>query len=91
LGAYAAVFVFMVQTGLDCPARYLAPFYVLLLAPLLAGNVPARMTRNVFWRGASVGVFLLAAGLLILSPCVHCDRPSPSCARLARIILRFHR
>jgi hypothetical protein len=68
LGAYAAVFVFMVQTGLGCPARYLAPFYVLLLAPLLAGSVPARMTRNVFWRGAGVGVFLLAAGLLILSP-----------------------
>ena len=68
LGAYAAVIVFMVQTGLNCPARYLAPFYALLLAPLLAGSVPARMTRNVFWRSTGVGVFLLAAGLLILSP-----------------------
>ena len=68
LGAYAAVVVFMMQTGLHCPGRYLAPFYALLLAPLLAGRVPARMTRKVFWRAASVGVFLLAALLLILSP-----------------------
>jgi hypothetical protein len=68
LGAYAAVFVFMAQTGLACPVRYLAPFYVLLLAPLLTGSVPARMTRTVFWRVAGIGVFLLAALLLILSP-----------------------
>jgi len=68
LGAYVAVIVFMMRTGLNCPGRYLAPFYALLLAPLLAGSVPARMTRNVLWRGASAGVFLLAALLLILSP-----------------------
>jgi len=68
LGAYAAVIVYMVKVGLHCPARYMAPFYVLLLAPLLTGSVPPRMTRNVFWRSAGVGVFLLAAFLLILSP-----------------------
>ncbi len=68
LGAYASVIVFMMQTGLNCPGRYLAPFYALLLAPLLAGSVPARMTRNVFWRGAGDGAFLLAALLLILTP-----------------------
>lgn len=68
LGACAAVGVFMVQSGLNCPARYLAPFYALLIAPLLAGRVPAEMTRSLFWRRACLGVFFLAAVLLVLSP-----------------------
>jgi hypothetical protein len=68
LGAFAAVGVFMVQSGLSCPARYLAPFYVLLIAPLLAGRIPAEMTRSLFWRGTCLGVFFLAALLVVLSP-----------------------
>ena len=75
LGAYAAVIVFMAQTGLGCPARYLAPFYVLLLAPLLTGPVPARMTRSVFWRGArrwGVSIGGRFAGLVPPAPTVAC-------------------
>jgi hypothetical protein len=68
LGAYAAFSVFMVQSGLSCPARYLAPFYVLLITPLLAGRIPAEITRSLIWQRASLGVFFLAALVLVLSP-----------------------
>src|SRR5204863_4444994 len=61
LAAWAGVVIFMAGSGLSCPARYLAPFYILLLAPLLwAGAIPRC--------GAVLGVFILAAMLLVVSP-----------------------
>jgi hypothetical protein len=69
LGALLAVGVFMSQSGLSGPTRYLAPFYVLLVAPLLAG-VPASKTliHTRWWRASGMGVFIAGALLLILSP-----------------------
>jgi hypothetical protein len=68
-GAAVATLVFMSQSGLACPARYLGGFYVVLVAPLLA-HVPASATliRSSWWRPAETFVFLVAALLLVISP-----------------------
>ena len=70
LATYAAAGVFMAQSGFSCPARYLSPFYVVLLAPVLAGGQPALsdLVRRPWWRRAALAVFLLAGLLLIVSP-----------------------
>jgi hypothetical protein len=61
LAAWAGVVIFMAGSGLSCPARYLAPFYILLVAPLLWQSV-------IPGRASSLGVFVLAAILLVVSP-----------------------
>ncbi len=69
LATWAAAAVFMAQMGLSCPARYLAPFYVLMAAPVLAGDAGLiALARRSWWRGATLGVYLLAALLVIISP-----------------------
>lgn len=69
LATCAAVLVFMTQSGLACPARYLSPFYALLIAPVLAGDgALLRWLRGRSWRMASLAVFALATVVLILSP-----------------------
>lgn len=69
IATLAALLIFMAQSGLSCPARYLAPFYVLLVAPLLRlGSESIRLLRKPWWQGSAVGVFFLAAVLLIVSP-----------------------
>jgi len=68
-GAWVGLGVFMAQSGLSCPARYLAPFYPLLIAPLLAGNGPqARLVRGAWFCRAGIGVFLLAGLLIVVCP-----------------------
>lgn len=69
LCAWGAALVFIVQSGLSCPARYLAPFYILLVAPLLAGNgALSQLLRRKWWQLAGLAAFLIAAVLVILSP-----------------------
>ncbi len=69
LSAWAVAFLFISQTGLDSPGRYFAPFYALLLTPLLAGDCgQLRLLQNPWWRRACQATFLLAAGLLVVSP-----------------------
>jgi hypothetical protein len=78
LGAWAGAGIFMAQSGLSCPARYLAPFYVPMVAPLL---VAASLTRKssgdradleahapAWFNLGSVGVFVLAGLLVIVTP-----------------------
>jgi len=51
LAGAAATLVFMTQSGLGCPARYLSPFYPLLAAPILAGNgALLQLLRRIWWR-----------------------------------------
>jgi hypothetical protein len=69
LAAWAGLGIFMTQSGLSCPARYLAPFYPFLIAPLLAGN--AREMDWIWgkrWKWAGGMVFLLAGLLIVLCP-----------------------
>lgn len=69
LAAWAATGVFMCQSGLGCPARYLAPFYALLLAPILAGDAgQPLLVRRAWWRRAGMLVFLLAGLLMVVVP-----------------------
>ena len=69
ISAAASTIVFMTQSGLSCPARYLSPFYALLIAPILADNgTLLQLLRRTWWRWASLLVFALAAGVLVLSP-----------------------
>jgi hypothetical protein len=49
-------------------ARVLAPYYALLLPPLLACAGHERLLKLFWWRAAAFTVFFIAAGLLIISP-----------------------
>jgi len=65
---WIAVLVFMAQSGLTGAVRYLAPYNVLLFAPLLAGIGHERVVRGRWWRRGCAAVFALAGLLLIVSP-----------------------
>ncbi len=68
LAAWAGVGVFMIQVGAAGPARYLLPFYPLLVAPVLTGEVAADFFRRRLWRNLGLCTLAVSAGLLILSP-----------------------
>ncbi len=67
LAAWAGVGVFMVQVGAAGPARYLLPFYPLLVAPVLAGADAGNFFRRRLWRNLAWSSFAVSALLLILS------------------------
>ena len=67
LAAWAGVGVFMVQVGAAGPARYLLPFYPLLVAPVLAGAAAGVFFRRRIWRNLALAGFAVSAVLLILS------------------------
>ena len=67
-GAWLVTLYFLTQSGLACPARYLAPSYVLLLAPLLCLPRASELLRRRWWRGLAMFGFILAALLVIVTP-----------------------
>jgi hypothetical protein len=67
LATWVVMGVFMTQSGLHCPGRYMSPFYALLVAPILAGDV-GQLPRRAWWRRAGLFVFLLAGMLVVLIP-----------------------
>ena len=67
-GAALVMIYFFTQSGLSCPARYLAPFYVLLLAPILCLPRASELLRRCWWRRLTMFGFALAAILLIATP-----------------------
>jgi len=69
LAAWAGAGVLLATSGLNCPARYFAPFYVVLLAPILAGAsaAPGEALRKKWWRWGAAGTFFLAAFLLVVT------------------------
>ena len=67
LATWMAMGVFMAKSGLHCPERYLSPFYALLLAPILAGDI-GQLLRRAWWRRVGLTVFLLAGLLAVLIP-----------------------
>jgi hypothetical protein len=68
LGTWFGFFVLIARAGYVGPARYLLPFYILLLVPLLAGAAPEQLTRWCGWKLAGLAVFALALPVLLLSP-----------------------
>ena len=69
LCALLATIVFMTQAGLACPARYLSPFYPLLIAPLLAGGGRwLHVLSRAWWHRMVMIVYFAAAVLLVVSP-----------------------
>lgn len=67
-GAWLVTLYFFTQSGLGCPARYLAPSYVLLVAPVLRLPRAGELIRRRWWRGVAYLGFALAALLLIATP-----------------------
>ena len=68
LGGWACFGVFLLRVGLSGPARFLLPFYLLLLVPLMAGPAAGGIFQLRRWRWAAYGIFLVAGLLVVLSP-----------------------
>jgi hypothetical protein len=58
----------MFKSGMTTVARLVAPYYALLVPPLLAGTGQSRIVRAAWWRFSVLGLFLRAALLLFVSP-----------------------
>ena len=58
----------MTQSGLSTVGRVLSPYYALLLPVFLAAAGHERLVTRRWWRATALTVFLLAAGLLVISP-----------------------
>ena len=58
----------MARSGLSTPARYLTPFYLFILAPILTSAGAELLVRKRRWRSVALATFSLAALLLVLSP-----------------------
>lgn len=67
-GAGLVMIYFFTQSGLGCPARYLAPSYVLLLAPVLCLPRAGDLLRHRWWRNLAMAGFALSALLVIVIP-----------------------
>lgn len=66
-GAWVAVLVFMSQNGLSGAVRYLAPYNIICIVPLLVGVGHVAVIRSRWWKQACGCVFGLAALLLVLN------------------------
>ncbi len=67
-GAWLVTLYFFTQSGLGCPARYLAPSYLLLLAPVLRLKRATDLLDRPWWRCLALFGFALAALVLVASP-----------------------
>ena len=63
-----SLLVLMMQSNLTAIARLLVPYYVLLLPPLLACAGHEQVVMRRWWRATGFAVFVMAAGLLVISP-----------------------
>jgi len=79
LAAWVSVGIFMAEVGDAGPARFLIPFYLLLVTPVLAGDGASEIFRRGFWRKVALGTFAVAAVLIILSPPRPLWPAKPSC------------
>lgn len=66
--AWVALLLFMSQSGLSAITRLIAPYYVLLLVPLLRNPGHADVVRTRAWGGGALAVFALGALLLAVNP-----------------------
>jgi hypothetical protein len=68
ISGWAVLLVLMTRLGLSTPARYLAPSYVLLSAPILIWAGQGDYLKAAWWRLSAAGVFLLAGLLIVICP-----------------------
>lgn len=67
LGTYAALLVFMITSDVGSTSRLLAPYYPLLLVPILV-SVHPDLVRRAWWKGLAMAGFAAAALPVICSP-----------------------
>lgn len=65
---FVSLLVLLAESNLYPVARLLSPYYGLLLPPLLALAGQESVVRKNWWRVSALAVFLMAAGLLVISP-----------------------
>ena len=56
------------KLGISCGARYLAPYYLLLVMGLLRNHAQAALLRRSWWRAGAFVAMGLAGLLLVISP-----------------------
>ncbi|HEY2330230.1 MAG TPA: hypothetical protein VGI63_10510, partial [Verrucomicrobiae bacterium] len=56
------------QSEVSPIGRILAPYYLLLIPFLIVGPAHEKIVRRCWWRAAAFAGFLIAAGLLVISP-----------------------
>ena len=64
---YISVLAFCAKSSIAYNARYLAPYYPLLLPALLVSRANLRLVNLRWWRTAAIGINLLVIGLLCIS------------------------
>ena len=67
-GAWGALGVFCVKSGMTNGARLISPYYPLMLPLLLAGAGQAELVRRRWWRALAGGVVGLASIVLVVTP-----------------------
>lgn len=67
-GPLVAAFAYCYKATLGTTARIFAPYYLFLLPLFLAQPYQGALTRQRWWRWTAVLVFLMTAGLLVLTP-----------------------
>ena len=68
LSALAGALIYMAQSGLYAPSRYLLPHSFLILLPIFALPAAATLVRKKWWRALALLMFVPATILLGLSP-----------------------
>jgi hypothetical protein len=68
LAPIVSLVALMTQSHMSFFSRLMVSYYALLLPPFLMGAGHERLLKKRWWRAAAFTVFLMAAGLLILSP-----------------------
>jgi hypothetical protein len=68
LAALGGALIFMAQSGLYAPARYLLPLCFPIVIPILALPAAFELTLKDWWRRLALALFALAALLLIVAP-----------------------
>ena len=71
IAPWIALLAYSMKSGMNTPARLIAPYYPLLLPLLLTGAGQSHVVRRVWWRALATGVVVLAFVVLVLTP----DRP----------------
>ena len=71
IAPWIALLAYTMKSGMNGPARLIAPYYILLLPLLLVGAGQSQIVRRNWWRVLTAGVLILAFVVLVLTP----DRP----------------